>query len=140
MRVVVALGGNALLELGDRSEADVQERRVARAAAALATLLRDHQVIIRYGNGPQVGLLAIESAGDPALRLPYPFDVLDAQTVAFALVAAVLVMTFVVGAHPVIAGGQVAGRPDWRGACGRMSIRRRWASRGAGRCRLPAPR
>jgi len=53
---------------------------VARAAAALAPLLRDYQVIITYGNGPQVVLLAIENAGDPALRRPYPFDVLDAQT------------------------------------------------------------
>ena len=53
---------------------------MARAAAALAPLLRDYQVIITYGNGPQVVLLAIENAGDPALRRPYPFDVLDAQT------------------------------------------------------------
>ncbi len=80
MRVVVALGGNALQERGERADADVQERHVARAVAALAPLLRDHQLIITHGNGPQVGLLGIESTADPALRRPYPLDVLDAQT------------------------------------------------------------
>ena len=80
MKVVVALGGNALLERGEPPDADIQQRHVVRAAAALAPLLRDHQLIITHGNGPQVGLLALESAGDPALRRPYPFDALGAQT------------------------------------------------------------
>jgi carbamate kinase len=80
VRVVVALGGNALLERGERPDSDIQESHVADAAAALAPLLREHQVILTHGNGPQVGVLAIESAGDAALSRPYPFDVLGAQT------------------------------------------------------------
>ena len=80
MRIVVALGGNALLERGEPPDADIQEAHVARAVAALAPLLREHEVIITHGNGPQVGVLALESAGDPALSRPYSFDVLGAQT------------------------------------------------------------
>jgi len=80
MRVVVALGGNALLERGEPADSDIQQSHVTRAAAALAPLLRDHQLILTHGNGPQVGMLALESAGDPALAHPYPFDVLGAQT------------------------------------------------------------
>jgi carbamate kinase len=80
VRIVAALGGNALLERGERPDSAIQEEHVARAAAALAPLLDRHQVIITHGNGPQVGLLALESAGDPALSRPYPFDVLGAQT------------------------------------------------------------
>jgi carbamate kinase len=76
----VALGGNALLERGERPDSDIQERHVARAAAALRPLLARHQLVITHGNGPQVGVLALESAGDPALSRPYPFDVLGAQT------------------------------------------------------------
>lgn len=80
MRVVVALGGNALLERGERPDSCLQEHHVASAVAALAPLLRDHDVVITHGNGPQVGVLALESANDPALSRPYPFDVLGAQT------------------------------------------------------------
>lgn len=79
-RVVVALGGNALLERGERPDADIQEEHVNRAVAALAPLLHDREVILTHGNGPQVGVLAVESASNPALRHPYPFDVLGAQT------------------------------------------------------------
>lgn len=80
MRIVAALGGNALLERGESPDADIQEAHVARAVTALAPLLREHEVIITHGNGPQVGVLAIESARDPALSRPYGFDVLGAQT------------------------------------------------------------
>jgi carbamate kinase len=80
MRIVAALGGNALLERGEPPDSDVQEAHVVAAARALAPLARDHQLIISHGNGPQVGMLAIESATDPALSHPYPFDVLGAQT------------------------------------------------------------
>jgi carbamate kinase len=80
MRIVVALGGNALLERGEPPDSDIQQHHVASAVDALGPLLRDHDVIITHGNGPQVGVLAVESAGDPALRRPYPFDVLGAQT------------------------------------------------------------
>jgi carbamate kinase len=80
MRIVAALGGNALLERGEPPDSDVQEAHVVAAARALAPLARDHQLVISHGNGPQVGMLAIESATDPALSHPYPFDVLGAQT------------------------------------------------------------
>jgi len=80
VRVVAALGGNALLERGEPPDSDIQQGHVASAVAALAPLARDHELIITHGNGPQVGLLAMESARDPALSRPYPFDVLGAQT------------------------------------------------------------
>jgi carbamate kinase len=80
MRLVVALGGNALLERGERPDAAIQRRHVAAAAAALAPLAASHQLVLCHGNGPQVGVLALESSTDPALTRPYPLDVLVAQT------------------------------------------------------------
>jgi len=80
MRVVVALGGNALLRRGEPADASVQLDHVHAAAQALAPLARDHDLVICHGNGPQIGLLALESQTDPALRRPYPLDVLGAAT------------------------------------------------------------
>ncbi|HXQ18365.1 MAG TPA: carbamate kinase [Acidimicrobiales bacterium] len=80
MRLVVALGGNALLERGEVPMAEVQQRHVVSAVAALVPLVRDHHLLLTHGNGPQVGLLARESAEDPVLPHPYPFDILGAQT------------------------------------------------------------
>lgn len=80
MRIVVALGGNALLERGERPDAAIQRRHVRRAAQALAPLAEEHQLIVCHGNGPQVGVLALESAADPVLSEPYPLDVLGAGT------------------------------------------------------------
>ncbi len=80
MKVVAALGGNALLQRGEPPESDIQEAHVVKAVEALAPLAGDHQLVITHGNGPQVGLLALESARDPELCHPYPFDVLGAQT------------------------------------------------------------
>ncbi len=80
MRLVVAVGGNALLERGDPPLVETQVVHVREAVAALAPLARDHDLVITHGNGPQVGLLANESALDPDLPSPYPFDVLGAQT------------------------------------------------------------
>ena len=80
MRIVAALGGNALLERGERPDADKQESHVQAAVAALAPLTRAHDLVVTHGNGPQVGMLALESARDPALSHPFPFDVLGAQT------------------------------------------------------------
>lgn len=76
---MVAVGGNALLERGEVPLADIQEKHVEAAVAALAPLARDHQIVVTHGNGPQVGMLANESAADPALPHPYPLDVLGAQ-------------------------------------------------------------
>ncbi|MGO8882727.1 MAG: hypothetical protein ACLPUO_19815 [Streptosporangiaceae bacterium] len=80
MRVVAALGGNALLERGERPDSDIQQVHIAQAARARAPLARQHQLVITHGNGPPVGLLAMESARDDALTHPYPLDVLGAQT------------------------------------------------------------
>ncbi|MCX5097350.1 carbamate kinase [Streptomyces sp. NBC_00365] len=80
MRIVVALGGNALLRRGDRPDAAVQQENVDRVVNALAALAHDHELVITHGNGPQIGLLAMESAADPALTVPYPLDVLGAET------------------------------------------------------------
>jgi carbamate kinase len=79
MRIVVALGGNALLKRGEPMTAEVQRANVRIAAQALAPLAKTHQLVISHGNGPQVGLLALQGAAykpDEA----YPLDVLGAQT------------------------------------------------------------
>lgn len=76
----MALGGNALLRRGQTPDADVQQQNVATAVAALAPLAAEHELVITHGNGPQVGVLALQSASDPRLSTPYPFDVLGAQT------------------------------------------------------------
>jgi carbamate kinase len=80
MLVVVAIGGNALLKRGEVPLAETQEKNVAVAVGALAPLAADHNLVITFGNGPQVGLLANESSADPVLPSPYSLDVLGAQT------------------------------------------------------------
>ena len=80
MRIVAALGGNALLERGEPPESGIQQAHVIEAVRALRPLAADTELVITHGNGPQVGLLALESAQDPELSRPYPFDVLGAQT------------------------------------------------------------
>lgn len=80
MRIVLALGGNALLRRGEKPDAALQVANVTMAVRALAPLAAEHEVVVTHGNGPQIGLLAVESAADPSLTLPYPFDVLGAQT------------------------------------------------------------
>lgn len=78
MRVVIALGGNALLKRGEPLDVPTQRRNAQRAAASIATVVAGNELIVTHGNGPQVGLLALQSAagGDA----PYPLDVLGAQT------------------------------------------------------------
>ena len=80
MRVVVALGGNALLQRGEPADAESQRRNVAVAVAALAELAAEHEVIVTHGNGPQVGLLALQGEAYPQVQ-PYPLDVLGADQV-----------------------------------------------------------
>ncbi|MCU1693408.1 MAG: carbamate kinase [Frankiales bacterium] len=80
MRVVVALGGNALLRRGERPDAGPQLVHIEAAAAALAPLAREHELLVCHGNGPQVGLLALESGADRSLSSAYPLDALVAQT------------------------------------------------------------
>ncbi len=79
MRIVVALGGNALLQRGEPLSAANQRDNVKIAAAALAPLAADHELVISHGNGPQVGLLALQADAYTEVE-PYPLDVLGAQT------------------------------------------------------------
>lgn len=79
MRIVIALGGNALLKRGEPMTADVQRKNVRTAAESLAPVAMKHQLVISHGNGPQVGLLALQQAAYPQVA-PYPLDVLGAQT------------------------------------------------------------
>jgi carbamate kinase len=79
VRILVALGGNALLRRGEEMTAENQRRNVRVAAEALAPLGREHQLVISHGNGPQVGLLALQGAAYDEVGA-YPLDVLGAQT------------------------------------------------------------
>lgn len=79
MRLVVALGGNALLRRGEPMTASNQRENVRLAARALAPLAREHQLVITHGNGPQVGLLALQSAAYTEVE-SYPLDVLGAES------------------------------------------------------------
>lgn len=79
MRVVIALGGNALLKRGEAMTADAQRQNVRVAAAAMAPIAKDHQLVITHGNGPQVGLLALQGASYKPEEA-YPLDVLGAET------------------------------------------------------------
>ena len=61
MRIVAALGGNALARRGESISAEVQRRNLAVAAAALAPLAREHQLVLTFGDGTQIGHLLLES-------------------------------------------------------------------------------
>lgn len=78
-RIVVALGGNALLRRGESAEAETQRHNVLEAASALAAAATEHELVITHGNGPQVGLLALEADAYKAVS-PYPLDVLGAES------------------------------------------------------------
>ncbi|MGC9543502.1 carbamate kinase [Streptomyces sp. UG1] len=80
MRIVVALGGNALLRRGERPDADVQRANTVRVATALAALAHEHELVVTHGNAPQLDLLAAQSTADTALTAPYPVDLLGAQS------------------------------------------------------------
>ena len=79
MRILVALGGNALLRRDEAMSAENQRRNVRLAAETLAPIASEHQLVICHGNGPQVGLLALQGAAYAQVD-PYPLDVLGAQT------------------------------------------------------------
>ncbi len=80
MRIVVALGGNALLKRGEPMTAEQQRTNVRHAAKSLAELIgAGHQIIVTHGNGPQVGLLALQAAAGPPDGI-HPLDLLGAET------------------------------------------------------------
>jgi len=80
MRIVVALGGNALLKRGEPLTAQAQATALAEVAGLLAAVIASgHQLVVTHGNGPQVGLLALQSAAGPAISA-LPLDVLGAES------------------------------------------------------------
>jgi carbamate kinase len=79
MLVVVALGGNALLRRGQTPTAQAQRANLRTAADAIAVLAREHRIVVTHGNGPQVGLLALQAAALAESRA-YPLDVLGAES------------------------------------------------------------
>lgn len=80
MRVVVALGGNALLRRGEPMTARAQRSNVRRAARALAPVANEHELVVTHGNGPQVGLLALQAVAYSEANEATPLDVLGAET------------------------------------------------------------
>lgn len=78
MRIVIALGGNALLRRGERPSAEAQRRNLHPAMSVLAGLAALHEIVLTHGNGPQVGLLALQA--ESSSDTPLPLDVLGAQT------------------------------------------------------------
>jgi carbamate kinase len=80
MRIVAALGGNALLRRGEAVSSAAQQENAARAAGAIAALVaQGHRVTLTHGNGPQVGLLALQAAAGPP-EAAQPLDSLDAES------------------------------------------------------------
>ena len=79
MRVVVALGGNALARRGEPLDAGLQRQRAAAAAEGIAAVAAVHDVVVAHGNGPQVGLLALQAAAFRDVE-SYPLDVLNAES------------------------------------------------------------
>src|SRR6186997_426573 len=79
MLIVTALGGNALLRRGEAMSAENQRRNVRIAAQSLAPVAREHDLVVGHGNGPQVGLLALQGAAYDKVET-YPLDALGAQT------------------------------------------------------------
>ncbi len=81
MRIVIALGGNALLQRGQPMTAENQRANIRVAAERIAAIAPGNQLVIAHGNGPQVGLLALQDAAYTEVD-PYPLDVLGAETEA----------------------------------------------------------
>lgn len=79
MRIVVALGGNALLRRGEPMTADNQRANIRVATEQIARIVEGNQLVIAHGNGPQVGLLSLQAAAYTPVS-PYPLDVLGAET------------------------------------------------------------
>jgi carbamate kinase len=81
MRIVIALGGNALLQRGQPMTAENQRANIRLAAERIASIAPGNEIVVAHGNGPQVGLLALQDLAYEAVD-PYPLDVLGAETEA----------------------------------------------------------
>ncbi|MBE9241722.1 carbamate kinase [Synechocystis salina] len=77
--IVIALGGNALLQRGQPPEVEIQKANIRVAALAIAKVVQEYSVVVTHGNGPQVGLLALQGECEKSCK-PYPLDVLGAET------------------------------------------------------------
>nr|WP_318383197.1 carbamate kinase [uncultured Enterobacter sp.] len=77
--LVVALGGNALLKRGEPLEASLQRKNIDLAAKTIARLTHQWRVVLVHGNGPQVGLLALQNSAYDKVT-PYPLDILGAES------------------------------------------------------------
>ena len=141
MRVVAALGGNALLRRGEPLDLPTQRANARVAAGALAELARDHELVVTHGNGPQVGLLALQAA---AAQNGTPLDVLGAESdgmIGYVLaqelgnamagreVATVLTQVVVEPTDPAFDRPTKPIGPTYadRGAAGAAAARSRWA-------------
>ncbi|WP_019626537.1 carbamate kinase [Thioalkalivibrio sp. ALJT] len=137
MRIVIALGGNALLQRGETPSAAAQERNAQRAAAAIAAVAREHEVVVTHGNGPQVGLLANQAECD---RIAWPLDVVGAEShgmIGYILarelhnalghdrVASLLTQTEIDPEDPAFAGPEKFIGPTWNEARARALARER---------------
>jgi len=78
--MVIGLGGNALLRRGEIADASIQLEHIAQVAPGLAAVARGWELVMVHGNGPQVGMLALERENDAALSATYPLDALVAET------------------------------------------------------------
>lgn len=155
-RIVVALGGNALLRSGQRPTVEQQERNVAKAVAAIAPLAEHHDLLVTHGNGPQIGVLDAQHRG-----ASYPLDVVGAETegmIGYLLerqlrnalpdmrLATLLTQVEVDGDDPAFdAPAKPVGQAVSRDDAGRLADERGWSFREAdGGCRRivpsPAPR
>jgi carbamate kinase len=79
MRIVIAIGGNALLQRNQAPEIANQHENIRIACQSIAKLAHHHQIILTHGNGPQIGLLALQAAAYQDVKV-YPLDVLGAES------------------------------------------------------------
>ena len=80
MKVIIALGGNALLKRDEPMTAEAQRANARTAAIALAEVARDHDIVVAHGSGPQVGLLALQAAAYKEVS-PFPLDIISAESI-----------------------------------------------------------
>lgn len=100
MRVVIALGGNALLRRGEKPTVDVQRAHIQSAARAVAEVAREHTVVVTHGNGPQVGLLAARAMGQRETDRS-PLDVLGAESMGMIGYLIEQALTNELPSHPI---------------------------------------
>ncbi len=79
MRIVIALGGNALLPKGAKGTASEQLEFAKKAILKMEDTIRSNQVVLTHGNGPQVGNLLLQQQSTEEVE-EMPLDVLDAMT------------------------------------------------------------